>query len=184
MRRIGIMLGVVLNLMIAFTANASTDDSAEHTPKSKRTARMLSLGSTLLPITLGIALTASGSESTVELGVFLIGGGVILGPGVGQAYADRPVRFAGGALVRTACLGLAATGLLVGSLATDSHERAPNVLLYAGLGGYIFSTVYDIATVGKSVDAYNRKHAAPEFSVGNFYQPRDKTYGVALTLRF
>lgn len=184
MRRFGIILGLLMTLTLTITVDASTDDLAERAPKSKRTARMLSLGSTILPIALGIALTTSESEPMDELGVFLIGGGLIIGPGVGQAYADRPVRFAGGAIVRTLCLGLAGTALVVATLGTDSNERVPALLFFAGVGGYTFSAIYDITTTGSSVDAYNRKHAAPQFSVGHIYYPQENTHGLALTLRF
>ena len=107
MRKIGITLGILMNLIIAITADGSTDDFLGRAPKSKQTARMLSLGSTLVPIALGVALTTSESEPVSDLGVLLIGSGAIVGPGIGQAYANRPVRFAGGAIIRTLCLGLA-----------------------------------------------------------------------------
>lgn len=126
----------------------------------------------------------SESEPVSEVGVFLIVSGFVIGPGVGQAYADRPVRFAGGAIVRTLCLGLAGTALVVATLGTDSNERVPSLLFFAGMGGYTFSAIYDITTTGSSVDAYNRKHAAPEFSVGHIYYPQENTHGLALTLRF
>lgn len=184
MRRFGIMLGLLMTLTLTIKAGASADDLAERAPKSKRTARMLSLGSTILPIALGTALMTSESEPVSEVGVFLIVSGFVIGPGVGQAYADRPVRFAGGAIVRTLCLGLAGTALVVATLGTDSNERVPALLFFAGVGGYTFSAIYDITTTGSSVDAYNRKHAAPEFSVGHIYYPQENTHGLALTLRF
>jgi hypothetical protein len=177
------MLGILMNLMIVITAGVSADDFLGGGPKSKRTARMLSLGSTLVPIALGLALTTSESEPVSDLGGFLIGSGAIVGPGVGQGYANRPVRLATGSLIRIFCLGLAVTGIAVGSLDNNDNNK-PYILFFAGLGGYTFSTVWDIATVGRSVDAYNQKHGSLEFSVGHLYYPQEKTHGLALILHF
>ena len=183
MRKFGIMLGILINLMFVITAGVSADDFLGGGPKSKGTARMLSLGSTLVPIALGIALTTSESEPVSDLGVLLIASGAIVGPGVGQAYANRPVRLATGAIIRILCLSIASAGVVIGALDYDDENKS-YIYFFAGLGGYTFSAVWDIATVGRSVDAFNHKRGTREFSVGHLYYPRDKTHGLALILRF
>jgi len=192
-RKYGIMLAILMNLTLVVTAQSSTDEQVVDAPKSKVKGWMLSLGSTILPVALGATLTRSESEAYSDLGIFLIGGGLVLGPGAGHAYADRPVRFAAGAVVRTLCLGFAAFALAMKGQTIEARSFSESINVQSdesnlgfiiGMGGYTLTAVLDIATVGRSVDACNRKHAAPEFSVGHVYLPENKTHGLALTLRF
>ena len=177
------LLTVVLLVILPVVA-AANDSEFERKYKSKRTARMLSLGCTIVPIGLGIAMASSESEATSDLGGFLIVGGAVVGPGVGHAYADRPVRFAGGALLRTGCLALSTFALVIAAFDDGNSSTAAEIGFVAGLGGYLASSVYDIATVGASVDKYNREHTSPLFGVGPAYSSDDGSIGMVFTIRF
>jgi len=177
------LLTVVLLVILPVVA-AANDSEFERKYKSKRTARMLSLGCTIVPIGLGIALMTSESERTSDLGGFLIGAGAIIGPGVGQAYADRPVRFASGAVIRITSIAVGGFALVVHSLSEDPSNSFANAFFILGAGTYLTSSVYDIATVGASVDKYNREHTSPQFGVGPAYSPDDGSIGMVFTLRF
>lgn len=178
------LLTVVLLVILPVVATAADDSEFERKYKSKRTARMLSLGCTIVPIGLGVALMTSESERTSELGRFLIGAGAIVGPGVGQAYADRPVRFASGAVIRITSIAVGGFALVVHSLSEDPSNTFANAFFILGAGTYLTSSVYDIATVGASVDKYNREHSSPQFGVGPAYNPDDGSIGMVFTLRF
>ncbi|HWR82066.1 MAG TPA: hypothetical protein VN285_02055 [Candidatus Deferrimicrobium sp.] len=198
MKRLGTLLLAVL-VICGHDVNAR--DSLSAKPKSKGTALALSLGATLAPAAVGAAIFRVGGEKKLDpghtrgdellgdklllIGSFVCASGLILGPGVGHAYAGKRHPFARavarGALLPTA-LGLAA----VAGFANVSADVAWTLLVVgvAAGTGCLFLCVYDIATVGRSVDAYNRKHGFPTTSVAPYYRPDNSTLGLQASLRF
>ena len=186
MYRIQMRLSVaVLLIVLPVTIAAGADDEEFSSKyKSTGTARMLTLAGTFIPIGIGIALRSSQSEATSDLGTFFIASGACFGPGVGHAYADRPVRFGTGALLRAGCLAVSAFSVVIKASDVKDSSRGSGIGFVVGPGGYLASSLYDFATVDASVDKYNRAHTSPLLGIGPSYSPDDGGIGMVITIRF
>jgi len=200
------------NLIMAFaltfllTSNvAAADSTSTVVSKSKRTAEVYSLLSTFVPVVVGGALLLRGqgsapigsdpvtirnngqSEYTATLAGLAIGSaGIILGPGVGHAYAGKMGRFWNGVAIRGMVASL--TGAMLYSVSETSDFGAGIVTAVIALvvGGSIclVSMTHDISTVGTSVDDYNKEHGFPSLTIRPTYYARHKAPGLMLTMSF
>jgi len=171
--------------------------------KSKTTARQLSYGCTFIPVAAGGAIVgfslgkSAGQETTGwVLGVTTAGLGLTIGPIIGHNYAGkrwstpglkfRIAGFAAGGLGALGTLFLAETDGLYKETSLETSEEAELVIaLFAcGTALLLAASIVDLATVDRSVDEYNRKHAAPSLSIAPGYNPSSGTFGLTASVRF
>lgn len=110
--------------------------------KGKALARGLSLGTTAVPV--GIGVNAMLQDGNFRQGAYLIGGGLLLGPSTGLLYAEAPRRAVMGIGIR-AGIGTGSAALsLAGASIAESREGS-----FAGLGmlagGVAAGTIYTAA---------------------------------------
>jgi len=180
---------------------AAVDTTSTATTKSRNTAEARSLLCTLVPLAVGGALILHGQgnapigsdlgsgkiDDTETLAGLAIGSaGIILGPGMGHAYAGQMGRFCGGVVIRG--VGAWLTTALVTS-ASDNSSLDVAVMqgvIALVVGGSIClgSAIYDIATVGRSVDKYNHSHGFSDVRLTPTYFASHRAPGVMLTLSF
>jgi hypothetical protein len=176
--------------------NAIAQDSLAVKPKSKGTALAWSLGATIAPVVGGSILLVGASRNHNEgqgnadavpilFGSVIGAAGLILGPGAGHAYAGKRHPF-GRAILRGALLPTA-LGLAAVAFFADVSDDVGWTLLGLGVAagtGCVFLCVYDIATVGGSVDQYNATHGYQTISIAPYYEPDNSTFGLQASLRF
>lgn len=170
-------------------------------PKSKSVALASSLIWTLVPAAVGGAMMLHGqrispinfgqgsgqtndTETLIGLGIGSLG--VVLGPGAGHAYAGRMGKFWGGAAIRGLVAPLAFAGAIGIAIASESDESvAGSIVLVVGAGTlFLTSVVYDIATVGRSVDQYNRNHSIVGIRFEPGYIARYNAPALCISVRF
>jgi len=167
--------------------------------KSKTTARQLSYGCTFIPVAAGAAIMgfslgkSPGQETTGSiLGLTIAGLGIVVGPITGHIYAGK--RSTPGLGLRIAGLVTLGLGGLVAAR-TDSFfkegsfEVSDGAELAMGLFAcssvlLLAASVADLATVGRSVDEYNRKHTSGRLSIAPGYNTTSETFSLTATLRF
>ena len=184
-------LTFLLNSNIAIAGTTSTA-----TPKLRHTALTSSLLCTLVPAAAGAALVLDGSYSgqndkAEALAGFAIGSvGIVLGPGVGHAYAGKIGRFWGGVAVRVAAVGLtvvmASSSSSGNSNLSSLDDQITQIVIAFVVGGSIClgSAIYDIATVGNSVEEYNEEHGFGNLTLKPTYIASHKAPGLLLRLTF
>jgi hypothetical protein len=181
-------LTFLLNLNVA-----TADTTSTAAPKSRNTALTSSLLCTLVPAAVGGALILHGSNSgqtdnTEALAGLAIGSaGIILGPGAGHVYAEKTGRFWRGVAIR----GIAAsiTAAISFSASKNSFsigEGVAQALMALAVGGSIClgSAIYDISTVGTSVDDYNKERGFSSLTLRPTYIAAHKAPGLMLTMSF
>ena len=152
------ILIVVTLVLLATSLSHATDSTTVH-PKSKGAAYGLAVGCTFIP-----AL------------------GPLFGPGLGHLYAGNTKQFWIGSGLRT----VGWTGFAIAfALTWDNPDSQIGAIAgFSGLGLAVVSTIYDIATTGRSVRQYNEKHARPAISVAPACLDGSGTPGISLTLHF
>ena len=168
---------------------ANHDDS-QLAPKSKKTALTYSLAGTLIPVTAGAVIFFGWSDQFDNwddaesiIAASLGGFGLIFGPGFGHCYAGNPGRMATGALIRMAPAGL----VVAGTAFRSSYGVSPGVTakgVVLAVAVILPSAIYDIATVGKSVDRYNREHSLTRIELKPTYYAQERAIGLTLSIRF
>jgi hypothetical protein len=151
-------------------------------PKSKTAAAAYSLVTTLVPEGISILFLAQeGNHSQARNRTWFALGlsGPVFGPGVGHLYADNSKKFNNGTLLR---LGLSTLGVTA-LYSSDESDFAGVIALSSG-AIVAFSMIYDIATVGKSVDKFNHGHGFSDLRITPTYFVSHKAPGVMLTLSF
>jgi hypothetical protein len=115
--------------------------------------------------------------------------GIVLGPGAGHAYAGKMGRFWGGVAVRVAAVAL--TAVMASSTSGNSSlssldDQITQVVIAFVVGGSIClgSAIYDIATVGNSVEEYNEEHGFGNLTLKPTYIASHKAPGLLLRLTF
>lgn len=180
-------LTVVVSLILVVSVSAQ---SLEPTKKSVSSGLQWLIMGTLLPAGLGTALILKSSQGmndnagAIGLGVGIGTIGALLGPSLGQAYAQRPkpmkgfwLRFVGG----TIC-GL---GILGSSLSESfSNKTTTGAYAFMGLGGalYLYSAISDIATVPRSVKQYNERHGFSNIKLTPCYFAQHDAVGLTLAV--
>ena len=130
--------------------------------KSEGTASLLSLAGTLLPIGLGVAMTASDDQSAA--GALLISTGLYFGPAAGYWYGGASGRGWKGVGIRfgTAFAAVLAIGVICASRTcvfgdVDDGTIAAAVIVALGASvAIVGSAIYDIANVDRHVRNYNQ----------------------------
>jgi|GEM_PF-1364532 len=194
MNRMMIIPVIMLTLLGSQTAlggnNTYTAPVARPTPKNTSTAVQYSVMGTLLIGGVGTLLILDGAkgmgadEGEVALGIGIGALGVVLGPSFGHAYADRPKPMKGSWL-RLA--GAAVTGLgLAGMGMADSfgNDEGAGVYVIMGIGGalYLYGAVSDVASLGRSVEQYNRRHGFSKVRIRPCYFAQHDAVGLKLTI--
>jgi hypothetical protein len=154
-------------------------------PVSKSKARLWSVGATLLPMAVGGGLLyasfGEGSDDFVVWGLVVGSAGLILGPGAGHAYAKQSSRALGGTAIRVTGGGLFLMGCLTLNPFDDSSSGA-GFLIVTGSSMVVISAIYDLATVGRSVDEYNHSLGFSDLRIAPTYFASHKAPGLMLTL--
>ncbi len=142
-------------------ANADVPTPAPLAPalglKSENTAWLLSLGGTLLPVGMGFAsidYSPDGPEDESIAPSLLILSGAVFGPSLGYFYGGRPGRALTGIGIR-----VAGTAAMVGAVAAswdNPDASGAGALALVGLGLFVASPIYDIATVKGAVRKHTR----------------------------
>jgi hypothetical protein len=178
-------LTILLNLN-----DAMADSTATVAPKSRRAAVVYSLFSTLVPVVVGSQMMDH--EKSPELGTGFFSLGLVVGPGVGHAYAANMRRFWSGAATRGAVLSssVAVAAILIrDSSGKDWEESFGNAMLAiasigAGVAICMVSAIRDIAAADNSVDAYNKEHGFRSLTLRPTYYATHKAPGLMLTMSF
>ncbi len=194
-------LVIISSLIILDSFAMGADSTAVPAHKSKRTALAGSLVWTLLPAAVGGAMMLHGqrispinfgqgsgqtndNETLIGLGIGSLG--IVFGPGAGHAYAGRMGKFWGGAAIRGLVAPLAFAGAIGIAFSSESGESAVGgIVLIAGAGAlFLTSVVYDIATVGKSVDKYNHSHGFSNLRIRPQYFAATRAVGFNVSMSF
>lgn len=185
-------LFVLVLLMTASNALAENN----HPHKSASKGRLVSLGTTIVPIIAGGALINSGDNSDddalMTAGWLTWLGGMTFGPGAGHLYAHNSGRFIGGSAIRGACVTVGLVGAAIAVTSAfdfdgeddDDLGTGGAIAVLAGGTLWLGYFIYDINRVGKSVREYNQLQDALMFSASPFYRPGDKAVGLHLSMRF
>ena len=165
---------IVLTLIISESIAAQGDSTK--TVKTKSAAAAVSLIFTLVPVAGGAAIIGQnfpfGDEAEAERGAVLMLAGLVVGPSTGHIYAEarKPLL---GISVRCLCIAV----ILAGTRVFDSDIPAiPGSMLFVG------SIIHDFATLGKSVDEYNRRHEQSTISIAPTYWPKHGAVGLSASL--
>jgi hypothetical protein len=191
MRKLLVIASALTFLLNSNVARA--DSTSVATPKSRSTALSRSLLWTLVPAAIGGAFVLHGSygnqnDKTEALAGFAIGSaGIVLGPGVGHAYAGRTGRFWGGVAIRGAAVALTAAisfSASENSLSMSDGIAQSSMALAVGGSVCLMSTIYDIATIGDSVNDYNKEHDFRTLTLKPAYIAAYEAPGLVLILTF
>ena len=180
---------VVLFFFFLYSIPVYAENQSDIKSKSKNTALLYSLGSTLVPLGVG-ATFMYGNETiknkTFRTGVIISGSGFLIGPGIGHLYAKNRHKFLTGILLRSVSAGVASLELLLWSNTSswDSGSEFEGFFVVVGSITFLISMVYDISTVGRSVNAYNEKLTGNNVSFIPCYDPRSGQAGITLTMSF
>jgi hypothetical protein len=181
-------------LAFLFKPNFSAADStSDAKPKSKRAALTRSLICMLVPVAVGGALVLHGSsgdrnDKVEALAGFAIGsGGMVFGPGMGLAYAEKKGRFWNGVAIRGAASAL--TAIISFSISENSYSISEGIAqssMALAVGGSVClaSAIIDISAIGTSIDGYNKKHCFSSLTLRPTYSAAHKAPGLLLRLTF
>ncbi|UCC45322.1 MAG: hypothetical protein JSU65_05225 [Candidatus Zixiibacteriota bacterium] len=153
--------------------------------KSPQAATNLSLFGTLAPVGLGIMMTPNQSygfglrEATCLTAIV---GGIVVGPGLGHAYAGNYGRLWVGMGLRLLAVGGAMTVMALTWNDSDSETgAAAGFASLVLLGG---SAIADIAAAGRSARNYNEKHGLTGFTITPTYFAEHDACGLTFALNF
>jgi hypothetical protein len=172
---------IVMIILVSVSALLA-EGSAEQQRKSKTAAAAYSLVTTLVPEGVSILFLAQeGNHSKARNRAWFAFGlsGPVFGPGVGHLYADNTKKFNNGTLLRLCLSTLGVTALY----SNDESDFAGLIALSTG-ALVAFSMIYDIATVGKSVNKYNHSHGFSDLRIAPNYFANHRAPGAMLTLAF
>jgi hypothetical protein len=184
---------IISMLLISSSLVMGADSTFVVTPKSKRTALTSSLVGTFAPVVSGGGIMLLGiMQSDQNAGVVFVGAGfvtlgLILGPGAGHAYARNVARFWKGALLRGIALPAGGALAVYHGARVSSLKEFPMIgkIVVAVCGvTYLASTVNDIATVGRSVDKYNRSHTLVGIRIEPGYITKYKAPALIVSVHF
>lgn len=160
---------VILILLISFPAGLPAQNTFEigpdSKPKSESAALLLSLAGSVLPVVAGLTVNNS------ELGSYLFGSGILIGPSLGYFYCSNGEK-------GLKSIGIRA-GLCTGTLVLGSVFNSRGIV-YLGAGSVIIQGVSDILNAPNTVREYNQYLDDFSFALA---PPYDAEKG-ALMLRF
>ena len=176
--------------LIPLQATAA-EQNRYYMPVSKSKAKLWSVGATLAPMIVGGGLLyasfGEGSDNFVIWGLAVGSAGLVFGPGAGHVYAKQWGRALQGTAIRVAGGGLFAWGAATLTIFGDADSTGgPPSELFIAAGGLMFviSTIYDLTTVGRSVDKYNHSHGFSDLRLTPTYFASHRAPGMMLTLSF
>lgn len=173
---------LIAMITLVLTSALMAEGSAAPQRKSKTVAAAYSLVTTLVPEGVSILFLAQeGNHSKARNRTWFAFGlsGPVFGPGIGHLYAGNTKKFNNGTLLRLCLCTLGVAALY----SNDESDIAGVIALSSG-AILAFSMVYDIATVGRSVDQYNRSHGFSGVSITPAYLVDHAAPGVVLKLSF
>jgi len=150
--------------------------------KSGATAVFLSLGATLVPAGIGIALA---NEDYVSPAI--IAAGAVFGPTAGYIYANEAGAGRGGLKFRIIAGGISGLLGLVGYLSEDDEfVEGSGAVLPLTIGGVLvgISAIRDIARVDGVVRAHNARITHSGISLVPTYSPAHQALGLRLHMTF
>ena len=149
-------------------------------PKSPSNAFLLSVGSTMIPILIGIN----------KEDILLVAAGSLIGPSIGNFYAGDTRRGISGILLRGGGLLMTTLGIAMyfddaNATEVDDDEweygNDGEALIYGGLAVIGISAVWDIVMAPTSAREYNKKHG---LSFSPMYDPVNKAAGMSFSYKF
>lgn len=149
------MLPVLLCVALAVPAEAPQEapPAAPHRP-DPGVAMLVSILGTAVPIAAGFGLVVS--DGSVDVGVALLAGGLVVGPSVGHFYRGERLPALGFILGRTPAYGLGAYLFLDGVRRSIHEERGREASTLSGslllLSGVVLSLV-EIGFVAERIEA-------------------------------
>lgn len=193
MRMIKTILGITTAYLM-LTFGLSFGQSLENyqdtfQPKDPSEAKLYSLLATGIPVTFGIVSAYNDRMETPEL--FLISGGLIVGPSVGYLYAGMNDRGVKGIIYRSV-FGAGAVmlgdrmGLEISLFGGDADDDGWPVAIFGGVF-LVTHAIIDLAKVGGRVEEYNfRKLCEKEISVNVYprYFADSHAGGLELNITF
>lgn len=171
-------------------------------PKSAGTATKYSACGTIIPIVAAGALVLAPKsdhhafgEGWDFVGIIIGTVGIVGGPGFGHAYTGRWGQLAKGSVFRAVGAAFIISGLVGsdpsgmsgwGDSDEEENENKSNGAAELCIGGaiYLWSTIHDFRTLGRSVEQYNQKHAGITVSVSPTYFASENAPGVIVSLGF
>jgi hypothetical protein len=181
LKRHGLVIVIISVLLMSQIALAQPP----HSVNSGR-ARLWSVGATVAPMVAGGGLLAvshfSGSDNFIFLGLGVESIGLIFGPGAGYAYVGEWRLACSGTMIRLAATGLAVSG--IGLWQFKENGNGTPVLFLTGGAMVLLSAIYDVVTVGKSVDEYNHKNGFANLHIVPTYCPSYQAPGLAIAMLF
>lgn len=147
--------------------------------KSPGLALALSVGGTAVP------LFAAGFLMDTRAGPVLVGMGSVIGPSLGNHYAENRRRVIKGFKIRAAGATLIAEGMVIGLGApfSESIKTVALVLIGTGLATMTVGAIYEIATAPVSAKEYNRTHDV-RARVAPAVDPSGEQVGLTLQVSF
>ena len=147
-------------------------------PKSPSNAFLLSVGSTMIPILIGIN----------KEDILLVATGSLIGPSIGNFYAGDTRRGISGILLRGGGMLMTTLGIAMNfddATEVDDDEweygNDGEALIYGGLAVIGISAVWDIVMAPTSAREYNKKHG---LSFSPMYDPVNKAAGMNFSYKF
>jgi len=172
---------LVLFIATAVPASAQAPDAPA---SSARTGVAVGTVMTLLPIAVGVTISAV-DEEAAGIGALLITSGVVFGPMIGDAVAGLPGRAGTGFLIRVGV----GTAAVVGAYAlcpmdcSDSGGAAAGVLIAGGLMT-LSHAIWDLATIQKAARKQELRRGSPGVSIAPFWNPATRTPGIGASIAF
>lgn len=158
-KRAGRSILIVVTTLLLAASMSCAADTTDVQPKSYGVAYTLAITGTIMPVV-----------------------GITVGPGLGHLYAGNTKQFWIGTGLRT--VGWAGFIVAVALTWENPDSQIGAIGGFSGLGLALVSTVYDIATTGRSVRQYNEKHAQPAISFVPACLNGSGTPGIRVTLHF
>lgn len=179
---------LIVTILVILASSVLAAEKRSPSQKSAATAALYSIGGTLVPTGIGLVLAAnSDAEDPIhKSGIAFMAMGTIVGPTLGHAYARNWTRCVTGTAVRTLAWGITAAVIIDAERKTGFMEGVNQAVAAGILGGAVIlaSAVIDLATVGRSTKAYNRKHGLAVVSIAPAYSLVDNTTGLQISISF
>lgn len=179
-------LMIVVAVTVCATAGGSR--AGESNAKSTTTAVLYSVTFTVVPGMHPILFLPLGnqaeSDACIAVSAALGTLGLLMGPGAGHLYAGRRDRWWLGVELRLLGLTAMVVGAYLYGASRDYHPKGSRLLIVTG-GLLLFgSALYDVLTVSRSVDRYNRAQWISAVSVKPHYDSRLESVGMRLAVSF
>jgi hypothetical protein len=175
-------------LCLCSLQSTAAEQSRYYMPVSKSKAKLWSIGATLGPMIAGGGLLyasfGEGSDNFVIWGLAVGSAGLVFGPGAGHAYAKQWGQTLKGTAIRVGGGGFFVWGLATLDIFGRADGPPSGLFMMVGSSTVIISAIYDLITVGRSVDKYNHSHGFSYLQLSPTYFANHKAPGMMLTISF